>query len=295
MRIGRISLDETGLVLAAIDDHEQVFPLQSADGYINTWAALTEQGRGRKLTEGVAELIADAKPVGYLPVLEAEGRLRNPLDYQEVWAAGVTYWRSREARMEESDVASRIYDLVYEAERPELFFKATPHRVAGSGDYIAIRGDSHWNVPEPELAVLLDGDLKPLGLTICNDVSSRDIEGANPLYLPQAKVYDRCCAAGPTVLLLDELPEKPSLRIECTITRNNTEVFHGGASTAQLKRTLPELVSYLGRYNSFPNGVLLSTGTCIVPPDDFTLQDGDVVTIVIENIGALVNPVRALV
>lgn len=299
MKICRVMLENAGAVLAAVADDEQVRPLrqpstggQTGETYINSWDGLLSGAANRSLIEYVTGLAAQSDPVGNLAQLTAQGRLLNPLDRQEVWAAGVTYWRSRQARMEESDTAARMYDLVYEAERPELFFKATPHRVVGPGREIAIRQDSNWNVPEPELAVLLDKQLNFIGFTVCNDVSSRDIEGANPLYLPQAKLYDGSCAVGPVILLLDQMPAKPELRMECTIKRGGLEVFHGGASTAQLKRTLPELITYLGRSNSFPGGVLLSTGTSIVPPDNFTLQAGDLVEIEIEGIGLLANTVR---
>jgi 2-dehydro-3-deoxy-D-arabinonate dehydratase len=294
-------LQEVGSVLAAVGDDEQVrvlrLPLQEGQREVVdvvSWDLLLTEAGGRPLAAYVAEISEGAEALGSFAELVAQGRVLTPLDRQEVWAAGVTYWRSRQARMEESDTASKIYDLVYEAERPELFFKATPHRVVGPGGEIAVRQDSNWSVPEPELAVLLDNKLNFIGFTVCNDVSSRDIEGANPLYLPQAKVYDGCCAVGPAILLVDSLPEKPELRMECTIKRDGLEVFHGGASTAQLKRTLPELIGYLGRSNSFPEGVLLSTGTSIVPPDDFTLQAGDLVEIEIEGIGILANPVKVV-
>lgn len=301
MKICRVMLQEVGSVLAAVDADEQVrvlrLPLEEGQREVVdviSWDLLLTGAGDRPLAEYVTEISEGATALGSFPELVAQGWVLTPLDRQEVWAAGVTYWRSRQARMEESDTASRIYDLVYEAERPELFFKATPHRVVGPGGEIAVRQDSKWSVPEPELAVLFDNKLKFIGFTICNDVSSRDIEGANPLYLPQAKVYDACCAVGPAILLMDSLPEKPELRMECTIKREGLEVFHGGASTAQLKRTLPELIGYLGRSNSFPEGVLLSTGTSIVPPDDFTLQAGDLVEIEIEGIGVLSNPVKVV-
>jgi 2-dehydro-3-deoxy-D-arabinonate dehydratase len=301
MKICRVMLKELGSVLAAVGDDEQVrvlrLPLEEGQRQVVdviSWDLLLTGAGDRPLLEFVTEISEGAEALGSFPELVMAGRVLTPLDRQEVWAAGVTYWRSRQARMEESDTASKIYDLVYDAERPELFFKATPHRVVGPGGEIAIRQDSKWSVPEPELAVLLDSRLNFIGFTVCNDVSSRDIEGANPLYLPQAKLYDACCAVGPAVLLVDSLPEKPELRMECTIKREGLEVFHGGASTAQLKRTLPELVGYLGRSNSFPEGVLLSTGTSIVPPDDFTLQAGDVVEIEIEGIGVLANPVKVV-
>lgn len=300
MRICRVKLEQVGAVLAVVTDDEQVKPLRAnrvinlrstRQDYVTSWQGLQESALGPDFLAAVAEIADRSEAVGTLAELEQQGRLLTPLDSQEVWAAGVTYWRSREARMDESDKAANLYDLVYEAARPELFFKATAQRVVGSGDSIGVRRDSTSTVPEPELAVLLDAKLMPLGFTICNDVTARDIEGANPLYLPQAKIYNRSCAVGPVVWLIAELPDKPQLLIECTVKRDGLEVFHGGASTAQLKRTLPELISYLGRSNSFPGGAVLSTGTAIVPPDDFTLQPGDIVEIEIPPIGRLINPV----
>jgi 2-dehydro-3-deoxy-D-arabinonate dehydratase len=211
------------------------------------------------------------------------------LDTQEVWAAGVTYLRSREAREEESHQIG-VYDRVYYAERPEIFLKATPQRVVGPYDFIRVRSDSRWTVPEPELTVLLSADLQVVGYTIGNDVSSRDIEGENPLYLPQAKIYSRSCALGPAITLATDMDEVAP--IELLIRRSAEVVFQGTISTNQMKRSINELVSYLGRENEFPNGVFLMTGTGLVPPDDYTLQTGDVVEISIEGIGRLVNPVQ---
>jgi 2-dehydro-3-deoxy-D-arabinonate dehydratase len=216
--------------------------------------------------------------------------LRAPIDRQEVWAAGVTYLRSRDARMEESSQRD-VYDRVYEADRPELFLKATPNRVSGPGEAIAIRGDSGWDVPEPELVILLNAHGELVGYTIGNDVSSRSIEGENPLYLPQAKVYARCAALGPAVVTVDELPDVSNLEIQLTIRRGGAELFQDRTSTSQLHRSLSDLTDYLLRANDFPAGVYLMTGTGIVPPSEFTLQDGDEVTIRIEGIGSLVNPV----
>jgi len=213
-----------------------------------------------------------------------------PIDRQEVWAAGVTYLRSREARERESEQAD-VYTRVYDAPRPEIFFKATPHRVAGPYAPLCIRSDSVWTVPEPELALVLNSDLRLVGYTIGNDMSARDIEGANPLYLPQAKVYAGCCAVGPTILLATEVPP---MEINCTVHRGQGVAFEGMVSTDRFKRSYAELIEYLGRDNSFPEGVVLLTGTGIVPPDDFTLRDGDVVAITIEPVGTLVNPVRQL-
>jgi 2-dehydro-3-deoxy-D-arabinonate dehydratase len=213
-----------------------------------------------------------------------------PIDHQEVWAAGVTYLRSREARERESEEAD-VYARVYDAERPEIFFKATAGRVAGPHCPVCVRSDSAWTVPEPELALVLNRSLEMVGYTIGNDMSARDIEGENPLYLPQAKTYEGCCSLGPTIVLSSEAP---LIEIDCTISRGGEAVFAGRVCTDQLKRACLELVQYLGRDNSFPEGVVLLTGTGIVPPDDFALHDGDVVTIGIEPAGALVNPVRQL-
>jgi 2-dehydro-3-deoxy-D-arabinonate dehydratase len=216
-----------------------------------------------------------------------------PLDAQEVWAAGVTYVRSKDARERESAPTggARFYDLVYTAERPELFFKATPRRVVGPGDPVRIRADAHWSVPEPELALVVSPALQVVGYTVGNDMSSRDIEGENPLYLPQAKVYDGSCALGPVVTLAGALPPRDQVAIRLTITRAGTTVFEGATTLAAMKRSFEELVSWLGRENSFPDGVVLLTGTGVVPPDDFTLAGGDEIGIEVTGIGRLTNRV----
>ncbi|HEX4811109.1 MAG TPA: fumarylacetoacetate hydrolase family protein [Bryobacteraceae bacterium] len=216
-----------------------------------------------------------------------------PIAAQEVWAAGVTYFRSRTARMEESQSTEggSFYDRVYSAERPELFFKATPHRVAGPGQAVCIRGDSKWNVPEPELALLITPSGKITGYTIGNDMSSRSIEGENPLYLPQAKVYNGSCALGPCVSITSG-PLSPNTRIELSILRGGKGVFTGETTLREMKRTPQDLVSYLFRHNSFPHGCILLTGTGIVPADSFTLEPGDEVRIAIDGIGMLTNTVH---
>ncbi|HEX2852208.1 MAG TPA: fumarylacetoacetate hydrolase family protein [Opitutaceae bacterium] len=218
--------------------------------------------------------------------------LRAPIQSQEVWAAGVTYLRSRTARMEESKDSGggTFYDKVYVAERPELFFKATPHRVAGPGEPVRIRGDSRWNVPEPELTLAINSRGRIFGYTIGNDMSSRDIEGENPLYLPQAKCYDRSAALGPGLFLSDDpLPSTTAITIE--IRRAAAAVFNGSTAISQIKRTFPSLVEFLFRDNSFPQGCYLMTGTGIVPPDNFTLRSGDEIRITIPPIGTLINSV----
>jgi 2-dehydro-3-deoxy-D-arabinonate dehydratase len=214
-----------------------------------------------------------------------------PITKQEVWAAGVTYLRSREARMDESAGGGSFYDKVYTAARPELFLKATPHRVAGPNEPIRIRRDSRWNVPEPELALVVNPRGKIVAFTVGNDVSSRDIEGENPLYLPQAKVYMKSCALGPALILAEAVDDPSSLLIRLTIRRGDAVAFEGATSIAQMKRSFADLVEYLVREQEFPNGVILLTGTGIVPPDEFTLAHGDSVEITVPEIGTLRNPV----
>jgi len=220
--------------------------------------------------------------------------LLSPVSTQEVWAAGVTYFRSRSARIDESKDAGggSFYDRVYVAERPELFFKASGRRVVGPFGEVRIRKDARWSVPEPELTLAVHSSGKILGYTIGNDMSSRDIEGENPLYLPQAKIYDGSCAMGPCLLLEGgDLPKETAIRIR--IERGGASAYSGQTTLAELKRPVTELVSYLLRENSFPEGVFLMTGTGIVPHDEFTLAGGDRISITIENIGTLENVVAA--
>lgn len=221
----------------------------------------------------------------------ASGDLLPPLEpLQEVWAAGVTYLRSREARRAESTAAS-MYDLVYEAARPELFFKAQGWRVVGHNAPVRIRRDSHWNVPEPELVLVINRFMEIVGYSAGNDMSSRDIEGENPLYLPQAKVYNGSCAVGPGIILADD-SQMSSLPIGLTILRQGKPVFQGETSSARMKRSLPELAACLGRELDFPHGALLMTGTGIVPTDDFSLQVGDRVHVQVGRLG-LENEVQS--
>ncbi len=224
---------------------------------------------------------------------EAARRPLAPIGLQEVWAAGVTYFRSRTARMEESQTAGGgdFYDRVYQAPRPEIFFKATPHRVAAPGQAMHLRRDSKWIVPEPELTLVVTRGGKIVGYTAGNDLSCRDIEGENPLYLPQAKTFDRCAAVGPAILVA-EGPLPPETTIGVTIRRGAAAVFSGETTLAQMKRSLGELVGYLFRDNSHPHGCLLMTGTGIVPPDDVSLRSGDVVEITIDGVGTLSNPME---
>ena len=232
--------------------------------------------------------IAASTPAVTAPAAES---ILAPNGHQEVWAAGVTYFRSRTARMEESKDAGggSFYDRVYAAERPEIFFKATPQRVANPGQAMHLRGDSKWMVPEPELTLAINSSGEIIGCTVGNDLSCRDIEGENPLYLPQAKCFKLCAALGPAVLIQSE-PLSPTSRIHLQIDRAGVAAFEGETTLAQLKRTPAELAEFLFRDNTFPTGTFLMTGTGIVPGDEFTLKSGDVVKITIDGIGTLVNP-----
>jgi 2-dehydro-3-deoxy-D-arabinonate dehydratase len=224
-------------------------------------------------------------PVGEVTLLA-------PVDRQEVWAAGVTYKRSKVAREAESAGAARFYDLVYTAPRPELFFKAPGQRVAGPGGVVHVRRDSKWSIPEPEFTLVLSPGLKIVGYTIGNDMSSRDIEGENPLYLPQAKFYDNSCSIGPAITLAGDLPSRDQVSIRLTIARGGALVFEGSTTLAAMARSFEDLVSWLGRENTFPDGALLLTGTGVVPPDEFSLASGDRMVIDVTGIGRLENIVR---
>lgn len=226
-------------------------------------------------------------------VLLAPAQWLAPIQSQEVWAAGVTYLRSRDARMDEAKEAGggggNFYDKVYDAERPELFFKATPHRVVGPAGKVRIRSDATWNVPEPEVALAINSRGRIFGYTVGNDMSSRDIEGENPLYLPQAKVYSGCCALGPGIVVRESLPRDTTIEME--IHRAGAPVFRGTTSLAQMKREFVDLAEFLFRDNDFPNGCFLLTGTGIVPPNEFSLASGDEVRIHIAGLGTLTNSV----
>jgi len=250
----------------------------------SSWDAIVAR---EDLAAYLERLTSEEKPLERLTL-----DFRAPIGSQEVWAAGVTYFRSRDARMEESKSAGGgdFYDRVYSAQRPELFFKATPHRVVGPGQKVAIRSDASWSVPEPELVLFVTPGGKIAGYTIGNDMSSRDIEGENPLYLPQAKVYDRSCALGPCLLVSENsLPASTEIKIE--IQREGKTAFSGATTLREMKRTPEDLVRYLNHSCSFPTGCFLFTGTGIVPPDSFTLKSGDEISIAIPPIGTLSNTV----
>lgn len=237
---------------------------------------------------GLAKFLVDTKAPALDPKLVT---VLAPIDRQEVWAAGVTYKRSQVARMEESKAGASHYDKVYTAPRPEIFFKATPNRVSGPGQPLRVRADSNWSVPEPELALVVSPVGKLVGFTVGNDMSARDIEGENPLYLPQAKVYNQCCGLGPYVWIPEQPVDRPGTKIKLTISRENASVFHGESDLDQMKRGFDELIGWLIKENEMATGAILLTGTGIVPPDNFTLQDGDSVSIEITGIGTLTNPI----
>jgi 2-dehydro-3-deoxy-D-arabinonate dehydratase len=282
MKLAKYRHPNGSVGVGLIEDFALV-PLKLTGGQYNCLADILESDNPGE----VSEFLAD--PAHRLSL--GKVHLLPPIDQQEVWAAGVTYRRSQAARMEESTVAGTCYDQVYRSPRPELFFKATPHRVAGPGQPIRVRKDSRWTVPEPELTLVLNSHLQLVGFTIGNDVSSRDIEGENPLYLPQAKIFDACCGLGPCVTLPISMPPEQETTIEMLVRRNEQVVFEGATSAGKMARSFDNLISWLARENSFPNGVFLLTGTGIVPESDFSLQEGDTVEITISGIGTLINPV----
>lgn len=280
MKLARIQIN--GRPTAALVDGSSVVPLSNSDG---SPAVLSSLLAASDIAAAAGKLVKSTpialEQVQWLPVA----------DQQEVWAAGVTYKRSQTARMEESEAAASCYDRVYTAARPEIFFKATPSRCSGHLGPLRIRVDATWNVPEPELALVINPSGQIVGYTIGNDMSSRDIEGDNPLYLPQAKCYNQCCGIGPWVTLASAMPERNSIGIRLKIERSGKEVFTGTTSIAQMARQFEDLVQWLFRDNDFPHGAFLLTGTGIVPDSNFTLNKGDVVTISIDGIGDLQNTI----
>lgn len=274
-----------------LEQGETLYPLTDPSGLPNPsrqldWLLSADGLRAQDLTMSLHQAVSD-------PIDRSSVALHTPISQQEVWAAGVTYKRSEEAREAESN-QSMLYTRVYHAARPELFFKSMGYDVVKLGEPVAIRYDATWSVPEPELVVVINAHMEVVGFTIGNDMSSRDIEGENPLYLPQAKVYDGACALGPRVWLQPGATSWPDLTIELTIERAGESVFHNTTTTASIHRPLSELIDYLGRCKRFPHGVMLFTGTGIVPPDTFTLAEGDTVRIRIDPIGELVNTVSVV-
>ncbi len=284
MRIAKIKLPEDEIRLAIVeDDTVRLLDLGQVENCRNL-SDLIYSTDPRGLARFLIE--RDAAPLPHSAVT-----FLAPIDRQEVWAAGVTYKRSQVARMEESKSGASHYDKVYTAARPELFFKATPSRVSGPGLPLRIRQDTVWSVPEPELTLVISPSLKLVGYTIGNDMSARDIEGENPLYLPQAKLYNECCGLGPWILIPEGPLNRSQTKIQIDITRKKSVVFHGETDVDQMARTFEDLISWLGKDNSFPHGAFMLTGTGIVPPDEFSLQAGDSVSITIHGIGTLTNPI----
>jgi len=281
MRLVKFSTTSDPTPRVGLLEMEQVIPIASGPDCLS--AILHADNVPHK----IHQLLAAADPAVELASIQ----LQAPLDKQEVWGAGVTYERSKQARQEESEAGASFYDQVYRAARPEIFLKANPSRVVGPGQAIRVRADSRWCVPEPELALVISPGLGLVGFTIGNDVSARDIEGENPLYLPQAKVYDACCALGPAITLATAMPSRAETTIHLEIQRNSRAIWQGSTSLVRMVREFDELIGWLGRDNRFPDGVILLTGTGIVPPDEFTLEPEDLVRIAIDGIGVLVNPV----
>ena len=275
--------DQDGHEKVGVSDGDHLQPLRFESGDINSLAELLESEEPHSLIDFLRDESEtfDLQNVTLLP----------PIDEQEVWAAGVTYKRSKAARMEESEAAASCYDRVYVSDRPELFMKATPHRVVGPHEALRIRKDSAWNVPEPEVTLVLNSRLELVGYTIGNDMSSRDIEGENPLYLPQAKVYDHCCSLGPCITLPDAMPTRAEIGIRLQVHRDTATVFDSSTTVDEMARSFEDLIHWLGRDNSFPHGAFLLTGTGIVPDSSFTLQTGDQVEITVDGIGTLSNSV----
>ena len=285
MRLAKLRLADCSLRVALVEDNGQFRLLD-----------LLQVDHARSLMDilhspdpiGLARFLVDTRA----PLLDPRlVTVVAPIDRQEVWAAGVTYKRSQVARMQESESAATHYDKVYTAPRPEIFFKATPNRVSGPGEPLRVRADSNWSVPEPELALVISPPKNLVGLTVGNDMSARDIEGENPLYLPQAKVYNGCCGLGPFVLIPESPVDRAATKIRLRIDRGGSTVFSGETDLSQMKREFPELIDWLTRENDLATGAFLLTGTGVVPPDDFTLLDGDVSSIEITGIGTLTNPI----
>lgn len=294
MRIIRFIQKETQKpLLAAVTDQNEIYTLP-----VSNVLDIVEHAKQNKskVIDLINNIIKDSLP--YPDSLE-ELELLTPIEAPEVWACGVTYQKSREARNYEATNgkldATTFYDKVYDAERPELFLKSTKERTIAPNKDLYLRSDSNWQIPEPELGLVLTGDGEIFGYTVGNDLSCRDIEGENPLYLPQAKIWARSCSLGPAILLTDAVEDPYKFEIICRIYRDEELLFEGRATTGQLHRRLDELVSFLKRDNIVFPGTVLLTGTCIVPPNEFTLADGDKIEIEISGIGRLVNVVKTQV
>ncbi|HET7580268.1 MAG TPA: fumarylacetoacetate hydrolase family protein [Bacillales bacterium] len=290
MRIIRFLKDNQQTQLAAVTDEQKIYELPFAN-FLEIVSIANQKNSTPKTM--IRNIILQSLPLD-VPIEQL--KLRVPIESREVWAAGVTYEKSRDGRNYEatggnSDTAT-FYDKVYDAERPEIFFKSTNYRTVGSGEDVYLRSDSNWQIPEPELGLVIDSKGDILGFTIGNDMSCRDIEGENPLYLPQAKIWKNSCSIGPSIRLSETVTDPYQFEIICRIYRNHQKVFEGSGHTSQLKRKFSELVSHLVRDNVIFDGTILLTGTSIVPPNDFSLQDGDKIEVEVPGIGILVNPVK---
>ncbi|HEX4118982.1 MAG TPA: fumarylacetoacetate hydrolase family protein [Verrucomicrobiae bacterium] len=284
MKICRFENSQGKICAGLVTEDNGVLDLTSAG--IESLASLLEVDSANSLSSLASQKLPRHKLTAV--------RLLAPVERQEIWAAGVTYLRSKKARMEESDSSATAYDKVYDAVRPELFFKCVPGKVVNPGGFVGIRSDAKWNVPEPELALVINSRGDIAGFTVGNDMSSRDIEGENLLYLPQAKIYNRSCAIGPFITVGSTEAEARAWKIEITIERDGAPVFQGDTTAGQIKRTFAELVEHLFRSQTFPDGVLLLTGTGIVPPSEFTLRPNDKISIAIAGIGKLENTVATV-
>ena len=290
MKIIRYQKEDNLAILAAVNHKELIYdlPFDHFEEVLNE-----AKRRGCKVVKVIESEIATISP---LDVKLESLHLLDPIKAKEVWASGVTYERSKEARNYEATGgkldATTFYDKVYDAKRPEIFFKSTDARTIGPGEPVFLRSDSNWQIPEPELGLVLDSDGEIIGYTIGNDMSCRDIEGENPLYLPQAKIWKNSCSIGPAIRLAETVEDPYRFEITCSIYRNGEKVFEGSAPVSQLKRKLDELTEYLVRDNIVFPGTVLLTGTCIVPPNDFTLQEEDQIEIEIPGIGVLKNGVK---
>jgi len=286
MKLAKIRLSDGTRRLAAVESNDQRLRLLD----------LEQVEKIKRLADilhspdplGLTRFLIDPKSE---PIDISKIALLAPIDDQEVWAAGVTYKRSQVARMDESKSGAIHYDKVYTADRPELFFKATASRVSGPGEPVRVRFDSQWTVPEPEWTLIVSDKGKLVGFTLGNDMSARDIEGENPLYLPQAKLYKQSCALGPWILIPEAPIERDKTQIGVSVLRKGKTAFEGKTDLGQMVRSFDDLIGWLARENEFPNGAFLLTGTGIVPPDDFGLENGDIVSIEAPTIGTLTNPV----
>lgn len=295
MRIIRFLKNNAKPTLGVLTSQQQVTPLPYSD-----FMELVNDADDKKCTplQLVEQLIEETGTTEVF--IYDELNLLTPVAAPEVWASGVTYFKSREARNYEAsngniDSPQTFYDKVYDAERPELFMKSTEARTIGPNKHLNIRSDSEWQIPEPEVGVVINREGQILGYTIGNDMSSRDIEGENPLYLPQAKIWKNSCSFGPAIVLTESLQDPYNLEIRLSIYRNGMKIVEDSANTNQLKRKYEELISFLIRDNLIFDGTVLLTGTSIVPPNEFTLEDGDLIEIEIPEIGVLTNPIKKLI